>query len=221
MGYGAAIGLILAAAGTAVQMSSANTARKNMNKSVVNSLKQQERFQKQATPVYEGAEKAVEDPHARMSAAAAENLKRYERANSSTKSYSGLPVDKSRLNMELESARGAAAENQSIANVFHSSAQKIGEAGRRMGVINNQSQSAAQTAPVLAQLAGQRSADAAAMGSLLSSAGTLAGIYAGVNSGAGRTQMASASGHGGSTAPYNAGGTGGHSNSQIVKLQPA
>lgn len=175
-------GLALAAAGTATSMAAASSARSDMNRQVVESVKRQEAFQREASPVFQESLEAS-GPRAASKRIAEGIVGAKERyAKTQTPTITGaLPVDSARAEGAVEQFQNASATGEGYAD------QGVGQwlanenAKRKLGVISNLATTSAGNAGILGQLAGNRSADLAGIGSLMSTAGNLAAIYGGIN----------------------------------------
>lgn len=181
MGYETLIGLALAAAGTGASMAASAQARDDMNRSMRASLRQQEQFKKQATPVFEDSlqQGGADASRRQMGAGRDQALDLYRELNALPLSSvtSPLPVDEGRLQGAVQQQQDAASNVQGLNWWALQQWLKNQQANNQLGVISNLAGSSASMAEPLAKLAGQRSANLAGIGSLLSTAGNLASIY--------------------------------------------
>lgn len=181
MCYTALIGAAIAAAGTGVQMAAARKSQQAMNRQVVAGLQKQDEFQRQATPIFnqsleESGPKAFQESQ-RQAESQSQGL--YEEvAGTGT---NPLPVDKSRLKLQVGQSRKTNAQGQGFREGFSRWGVGNSEAQNQLGIISKLAGSSAQNNHILTSMAGSAGADMASIGSLLSTAGSLAAMYGAVN----------------------------------------
>lgn len=183
MGWPAIIGLALSAAGTVAQSSAASATRSAEDKATDSQLQQQLALQGKATQQFNQnlPGNTVQSAQQQIGNSAGNSKQLYAAAQAQPTQTSANPLT---LNPVVQARFDAGTQNQGNASAQNAGYSQWGVnqaiqnmlAGQQLGLINNQSQSLANTlAPNLNQ-AGQSQAGLTGLGSILGTLGTAVGV---------------------------------------------
>ena len=173
------LGLALAAAGTGVSMTAAESAKKAANNQLLQQLNKQREYQKRATPIFEQS----------LSSSQPEEVQSYLNQDSQTNkqllnfvqntmpsSTRENPLERVRSNAAINQQNQANAALQALRNFSTQQFLQNRDTSNQLGVVSGLSAASAQNSPYLINQAMQSQSGLSGIGSLMSTAGGLTAL---------------------------------------------
>ena len=178
------LGLALAAAGTGVSMTAAESAKKAANDQLLQQLNKQREYQKRATPIFEQS----------LSSSQPEEVQSYLNQDSQTNkqllnfvqntmpsSTRENPLERVRSNAAINQQNQANAALQALRNFSTQQFLQNRDTSNQLGVVSGLSAASAQNSPYLINQAMQSQSGLSGIGSLMSTAGGLTALAGSLN----------------------------------------